>query len=117
MVYDKDNIFAKILRSEIPCDKIYEDEYALSFHDIQPAAKAHLLVVPKFEAESFNDFIQNAPAEFVSGFYRAVQKVAAQFGLEQGGYRVIFNHGKDASQTVFHYHVHILGGEPLKPMN
>lgn len=115
--YDSNNIFAKILRSEIPCDKIYEDEYCLSFKDIQPAAKIHALVIPKFEAKSFHDFALNAPAEFISNFYKSVQKVADKLGLEEGGYRVIFNHGNNASQTVFHYHVHILGGEQLKQMN
>lgn len=117
MSYDSNNIFAKILRSEIPCDKIYEDEYCLSFYDIQPAAKIHALVIPKFEAESFHDFVLNATPEFVSSFYRSVQKVANKLELKEGGYRVIFNHGNNASQTVFHYHIHILGGEKLKPMN
>lgn len=117
MQYDKNNIFARILRGEIPCKKVYEDSFSLSFHDIQPSAKVHVLVVPKFEATSFHDFVALAPSDFISGFFKSVQKVAEQLGLEQGGYRVIYNHGKNASQTVFHFHVHIMGGEQLKAMN
>lgn len=117
MQYDKNNIFAKIIRGEIPTKKLYEDEFCIAFPDIQPAAKTHILVVPKFEATSFNDFVQLADPNFIAGFYKSVQKIASKQGLEQGGYRVLFNHGKFASQTVFHYHVHILGAEPLKAMN
>jgi len=106
-----------MLRSEVPCSKIYEDQFCLAFHDINPAANTHVLVVPKIEATSFNDFVHIAKPEFVASFFVSVQKVASQLGLEEDGYRVIFNHGANASQTVFHFHVHILGGERLKGMN
>jgi len=105
-MYNSENIFAKILRGEIPAEKIYEDEYCI-------AAKIHVLVIPKFEAMSFNDFVQNAKSDFVSNFFRSVQKVASHLGLEEDGYRVIHNHGENGNQTVFHFHVHILGGQKL----
>lgn len=110
MAYDRNNIFAKILKGEIPCKKVYEDAYAFAFEDIQPAAPVHVLVIPKGEYTSFSDFASQAPAELVQGFFAAVQKVAAKLELEVGGYRIISNHGADASQTVHHFHVHILGG-------
>ncbi len=113
MKYDNGNIFAKILRGEIPCKKVFENEFCLAFHDIAPAAPVHVLVIPKAEFISFNDFAAGADAKLKDGFFRSVQLVAAQLGLEEGGYRVLFNHGADASQTVFHFHVHILGGKPL----
>jgi diadenosine tetraphosphate (Ap4A) HIT family hydrolase len=113
MAYDKNNIFAKILRGEIPCHKVYEDAFALAFHDIAPAAPVHVLVVPKGEYVSFDDFAQHAPAGFMHDFFASVRKVAAQLGVEKAGYRLITNHGADASQSVPHFHVHILAGRPL----
>lgn len=112
MAYDKNNIFAKILRGEIPCKKVYEDDFALAFHDIAPAAPVHVLVIPKGEYMSFHDFV-NAPAALQTGFYAVVQTVAAQLGVEKNGYRIISNHGADAGQMVPHFHVHILAGENL----
>lgn len=112
MSYDKNNIFAKILRGEIPCKKVFENEYALAFYDIAPAAPVHVLVIPKGEYISFNDFSANAPKELVHGFFAAVQEVAAQLDLQKG-YRLISNHGEDAGQLVPHFHVHILGGKNL----
>ena len=109
-IYDPQNIFAKIIRGEIPCKKVYEDEYALAFEDIAPDAPLHVLVVPKAGFTSFNDFAAQAPVDVVRGFFTAVQKVAAQLGLEEGGYRLITNHGSDAAQSVAHFHMHILGG-------
>lgn len=109
--YSSENIFAKILKGEIPCDKVYEDEFCLAFNDKFPVAKVHVLVVPKFEATSFDDFVQNAPAEFIANFYKSVQKTAEKLGLTPDvGYRLSMNTGKDAGQSVFHYHVHILSG-------
>ena len=108
MVYDKQNIFAKILRAEIPCDKVYEDEHVLAFNDISPAAPVHVLVIPKGEYVSFNDFA--AQGGDIAAFFASVQKVAAHLGVEAGGYRLITNHGADACQTVPHFHVHILAG-------
>ncbi|MGE0754823.1 MAG: histidine triad nucleotide-binding protein [Alphaproteobacteria bacterium] len=113
MTYDKDNIFAKILRGEIPCKKVYEDGFALAFHDIAPAAPTHVLVVPKGEYVSFHDFAIGAPAEQVQGFFAAVQKTAQELGLKESGYRIITNHERDAGQEVYHFHVHILGGKRL----
>jgi histidine triad (HIT) family protein len=113
MAYDTDNIFAKIMRGEIPCKKVYEDDYAFAFEDIAPAAPVHVLVIPKGEYTSFNDFATNAPADLVKGFFASVQHVAAQLGVIQSGYRLITNHGADASQTVHHFHVHILAGKAM----
>jgi len=111
--YDRNNIFAKILRGEIPCKKVYEDKFVFAFEDIQPNAPVHVLVVPKGEYISLHDFAANAPQDQVAGFFDSVTKVAAQLGLEESGYRIISNHGSDASQSVPHFHVHILGGRPL----
>lgn len=113
MAYNPDNIFAKIIHGEIDCDKLYEDEVALAFRDISPAAKSHILVIPKGEYVSFDDFMAQADTESVTGFWQAVRAVAQQEGLGDNGYRLITNHGADASQTVPHFHVHILGGQPL----
>ena len=113
MVYDNNNIFAKILRGEIPCKKVYEDEHALAFHDIAPAAPVHVLVIPKGEFVSFDDFAQKASGDMIAGFWQAVQKTAAKLGVVENGYRLLASHGADASQEVFHFHIHILAGKPL----
>ena len=113
MSYDANNIFSKILRGEIPCKKIYEDQQVIAFEDIAPAAPVHVLVIPKAAYTSFNDFVTNASAQEIAGFFASVQKVAAQLNLPENGYRVITNHGADASQSVPHFHVHILGGRGL----
>jgi len=110
MAYDTNNVFAKILRGEIPCKKIYEDEHALAFHDIAPQAPVHALVIPKGEYVSFDDFSAKAPPEAVAGFYRAAQKVTEQLGLMPGGYRILANTGPDAHQEVMHFHLHIFAG-------
>lgn len=112
MSYDTNNIFAKILRGEIPCKKVYEDDYALAFHDIAPKAPVHVLVIPKTEAVSFADFSQ-MEARIVAGYFAAVGKVASQLGLVEGGYRLISNAGRDANQEVPHFHTHILAGRNL----
>ena len=112
-MYDTENIFAKILRGEIPCDRAYEDEHVLAFHDISKAAPVHVLVVPKGEYVSFDDFVQKAGVGAVAAFFSSVQKAASELGVDQSGYRLITNHGVDASQTVPHFHVHILGGRAL----
>ena len=108
--YDTNNIFAKIIRGEIPCDKVYEDEYALAFNDISPQAPVHVLLIPKGEYISFDDFSSKGSIEEISGFYRAVQNVATQLNLQSDGYRVISNIGTNAHQEVMHYHLHILAG-------
>ena len=112
MAYDPENIFAKILREEVPCDKLYEDDYALAFRDIAPAAPSHILVIPKREVTSFDDFAEQE-VQFVGQFFASIKKVAAQEGLVADGYRLITNHGADANQTVPHFHVHVLGGKNL----
>ncbi len=116
MPYDRNNVFAKILRGEIPCKKVYEDEYALAFHDISPQAPVHVLVIPKGEYVSFDDFSSSASPAEAAGFYRAVQKVTAQLGLTEPGYRIVSNVGPDGHQEVMHYHLHIFGGCDLGRM-
>jgi len=111
--YDTDNIFAKILRGEIPCDKVFENEFALAFNDINSQAPVHVLVIPKGEYISFDDFTQKASGDKISGFYRAVQATAEKLGLQKEGYRLIANIGKDARQEVPHYHIHLLAGRDL----
>ena len=114
--YDPSNVFARILRGEIPCRKVYEDEWALAFHDINPLAPVHVLVVPKGEYVSMVDFVADASTEEVAGFFRAVGRVAEDLGLMERGYRFLANHGPDAHQEVPHLHVHLFGGAPLGPM-
>ncbi len=116
MAYDNDNIFAKILRGEIPCNKVYEDEFALAFHDINPQAPTHVLVIPKGKYVSMADFTAEAPDALIVGFMRAVGLVAAMLELETPGYRVLANAGEDAHQEVPHLHIHIFGGKKLGPM-
>lgn len=113
MTYDNDNIFAKIILGEIPCDEVYQDENVLAFNDISPAAPIHVLVIPKGRYQSFDDFISNANSDIITNFFATVKKIATNLGLVESGYRIITNHGKNASQTVPHFHVHILGGKPL----
>ncbi|MGB1547232.1 MAG: histidine triad nucleotide-binding protein [Alphaproteobacteria bacterium] len=115
-MYDSNNIFAKILRGEIPCDKVYEDDFALAFRDINPQAPVHVLVIPKGEYVSMADFSDRAAAEEITGFFRAVGKVARELELEEGGYRILANHGVNAHQEVPHFHVHIFGGTKLGRM-
>ena len=116
MSYDDQNIFAKILRGEIPCDKVYEDEHVLAFPDIAPQAPVHILVIPKGAYVSIDDFGAKASAEEITAFYRAVSKIAADHGLSENGYRVIANTGNHGGQEVPHFHAHILGGEKLPTM-
>ena len=114
--YDPDNIFAKILRGEIPCQKVYEDSWALAFHDIAPQARVHILVIPKGAYVSWDDFSAKASAEEITGFVRAVGHVAREQGLVEPGYRLLANLGTHGGQEVPHLHVHLFGGEPLGPM-
>jgi histidine triad (HIT) family protein len=113
--YDRNNVFARILRGELPCKKVYEDEFALAFHDIHPHAPVHVLVIPKGEYVSSADFGASAPAELVTGFWRAVAAVARQLGLDEQGYRLVANHGPNGGQLVFHFHVHLFGGRTMSP--
>ena len=112
-MYDKNNIFAKIIRGEIPSDKIYEDEEILAINDLAPVAPIHVLVIPKGEYISFDDFITDAPQEIIAKFFRKVKEIANDLGVGKSGYRILANHGKDAMQTVPHFHMHILAGKDL----
>ena len=116
MVYDDNNIFARILRGEIPCKKAYEDDFALAFHDIRPAAPVHVLVIPKGPYVSLEDLCANASPAFVGGFFKAVAATARHLGVLESGYRILANNGADAHQEVMHFHVHIFAGWPLGPM-
>lgn len=114
--YDDQNIFAKILRGEIPCDRVYEDDHALAFRDINPQAPTHVLVIPKGSYVSWDDFSATASDAEIGGFARAVGKVARDLNLAASGYRLLANAGHDAGQEVPHLHVHLFGGRPLGPM-
>ena len=112
-MYDDNNIFAKILRSEIPCDKVYEDNNVIFFHDINPVAKIHVLGVPKIKCVNFADFIEQSNEQTIKNFFKKVLVVVKMLDLKESGYRLITNSGSDGGQEVPHYHVHIIGGEPL----
>jgi histidine triad (HIT) family protein len=114
--YDNQNIFARILRGEIPCRKVYEDEYAFAFHDIAPQAPTHVLVIPKGAYCSYADFSASASDQEIAGFARAVGRVAKDLGLEAPGYRILANMGTDSGQEVPHFHVHLFAGRPLGRM-
>ncbi len=114
--YDDSNIFARILRGDLPSKKIYEDEWALAFHDINPLAPVHILVIPKGQYVSWDDFSEKASDAELAGFTRAIGKVARDQQLVVQGYRLLANTGKRAGQEVPHLHVHIFGGQPLGPM-
>ena len=114
--YDSQNVFAKILRGEIPNRTVYEDEWALAFHDINPQAPLHVLVIPKGAYVSWDDFSARASSEEIAGFVRAVGHVARQAGLVEPGYRLLANIGGHGHQEVPHLHVHVFAGRPLGPM-
>ena len=114
--YDDSNIFARILRGEIPAKLIYDDAFAVAFPDIAPRARIHVLVIPRGRYVSLSDFAATAPDVAIAGFWRAVGTVAQQLGLEASGYRMLSNIGHDAAQEVPHFHVHLFGGQPLGTM-
>lgn len=114
--YDDQNIFAKILRGEIPNRTVYEDDFALAFHDINPQAPLHVLVIPKGAYVCWDDFSGRASEAEIAGFVRAVGKVARDLGLVAPGYRLLANTGIDSHQEVPHLHVHLFAGKPLGPM-
>lgn len=116
MSYDLNNIFARILRQEIPCNKVYEDEKVLAFHDISPKAPVHILVIPKGSYVNFHDFHGSASTDEITHFYATVSEIAASQGLIDSGYRIISNCGLNGGQEVPHYHVHLLGGGKLGAM-
>ncbi len=114
--YDDTNIFARILRGEIPCKKVHEDEWSLAFHDINPQAPVHVLVIPKGRYVSWDDFSRHGSDAEIAGFVRAVGAVARQLDLIPAGYRLLANAGLHSHQEVPHLHVHLFGGKPLGPM-
>jgi len=114
--YDPDNIFAKILRGEIPCNRVYEDEFALAFHDIRPQAPVHVLVIPRGAYVSWDDFTANGSDAEIAGLMRAVGNVTRQLELDGDGYRLMVNMGQNGHQEVPHLHVHIFGGRQFYHM-
>ena len=114
--YDDQNVFAKILRGELPNKTVYEDEWVLAFHDIAPLAPVHILVIPKGAYVGWDDFTAKASDDEIAGFVRAVGKIARDLGLPEPGYRLLVNHGLQGGQEIPHLHVHIFGGRPLGPM-
>jgi histidine triad (HIT) family protein len=116
MTYDKNNIFAKILRGEIPCNKVYEDDHVLAFRDLYPKAPVHVLIIPKGAYMHIADFGAKAKPEEITAFWRAVAKIAADEGLHEDGFRAIANTGANGGQEVPHFHVHLLGGRALGPI-
>jgi histidine triad (HIT) family protein len=115
MSYDRDNVFAKILRGGIPCDKVYEDDDVLAFKDIRPAAPVHILIVPKQEIATVNDLTE-VDAERVGRLVLAAQRLAREQGVAESGYRLVMNCNRDAGQEVFHLHLHLLAGQRLGKM-
>ncbi len=115
MTYDDNNIFAKIIRGEIPCNKVFEDEHVLAFKDIAPQAPIHILVIPKGDYIDLADFSAKASAEEITAFHRAVAQIVKEHDFGQG-FRAIANTGAHGGQEVPHYHLHLLGGKPLGPM-
>lgn len=116
MSYSQDNIFAKIIRGEIPAKKVYEDEKVLAFHDISQAAPIHVLVIPKGEYLDFHAFASKASSQDVAHFFKKVSEIATLLEADKTGYRLISNIGSDSHQTVPHFHVHILAGKKLGPL-
>jgi len=114
--YDENNIFARILRGEIPSKTVYEDEHVLAFHDINPQAPTHILVIPKGAYVSWDDFSARAGEAEIAAFVRAVGAIAREAGLVAQGYRLLSNVGANAGQEVPHLHVHLFAGRPLGPM-
>lgn len=113
--YNPDNIFAKILRGDIPCKKVFENGWVLAFHDIAPKAPVHVIIIPKKPYVSFIDFSKNASADEIAAVMQSTGQIAANLKLEESGYRVITNAGQNAGQEVPHFHLHLLGGKALPP--
>ena len=116
MAYDANNVFAKILRGELPNETVYEDDHVLAFRDINPQAPVHVLVIPKADYLSLDDFTSQANPETIARFFAAVGRIARELGLVEAGYRVLMNCGAHGGQEVPHFHVHIFGGRPLGRM-
>ncbi len=114
--YDKNNIFAKILKGDIPAKTVFEDDQILAFYDIAPKTPIHILVIPKRQYTSFDDFCQTASKAEIDHFFRTLRQIAKDAGLHTRGYRLITNHGDEGGQEVPHFHFHILGGKPMGPL-
>lgn len=114
MTYDRENIFAKILRGEIPNNTVYEDENILAFHDIAPKTPVHVLVIPKGKYVDMDDFSGNAEVSEIGAFFAKVGEIARDLGVHETGYRVVTNNGENAGQIVPHFHIHIMGGKKIK---
>lgn len=114
--YDDDNVFAKILRGEIPCNKVHEDDHVLAFHDINPQTPTHVLVIPKGRYVNSDDFFNEASEAEIAAFFRAAGKIARELGVVENGYRILANTGPDAHQEVPHFHLHIFAGKDLGRM-
>ena len=114
--YDTNNVFAKILRGDAPANVVYEDEYALAFHTIDPKVKVHILVIPKGPYTNFMRFTEQATAEEQVGLLNAIRKVSELMGVSSSGFRLNTNTGHHGGQTVPHLHFHVLGGEPVPGM-
>lgn len=116
MNYNENNIFAKIIRGEIPADKIYEDDKVLAFHDISRAAPTHILVIPKGKYINFLHFSSKASEQEIAYFFKKLAEIAKELGIAENGFRLITNNGKNAHQTVEHFHIHILAGKKMGPL-
>jgi histidine triad (HIT) family protein len=114
--YDPGNVFARILRGEIPCRKVYEDDHVLAFHDVNPQAPIHVLVIPKGTYVSWDDFSAKASDAEIAAFVRAIGAIARELGADEKGYRVLANTGADGGQEVPHFHLHLFAGRPLGRM-
>lgn len=114
--YDPDNIFARILRDEIPSDRVYEDDDFIAFRDIAPSAPTHVVLIPRGQPPTGPAALEDSDASLVGRMILTATRIATQLGLDEGGYRLVFNNGSDAGQTVFHIHIHILGGKQLGPV-
>jgi diadenosine tetraphosphate (Ap4A) HIT family hydrolase len=114
--YDRNNVFAKIIRNEIPAKKIYEDDLVLAFEDISAVAPCHILIIPKGEYTDFSDFVSKASESEISYFFRKISEIASLLEIQDSGFRIITNKGNDAHQTVAHFHIHMLAKKPLGPL-
>ena len=113
-MYDTNNVFAKIIRKELPAKIHYEDDIVIAFDDIAPCAPTHVLVIPKGEYEDYSAFINKAPLEIVAHYFQTIEKIVKLMGLQEQPYRLITNRGEGCGQTVFHFHTHIISGKELK---
>lgn len=115
--YNKNNAFYKMISGELSVKRLHEDEHCIVISDINPVAAVHLLIIPKAQRISFDDFVQNEPAQTVKAVFQNVQQMAKRYNLIESGYRIVMNHGADANQTVHHFHIHLLGGVVVGPFS